>query len=71
MAAAEPATPYVAQVIVVRATNACFASTIRVTGFLVAREEAVVTLDAPGLRVTEVLVGEGEQSQSRAGACPA
>lgn len=61
MAAAEPAAPYVAQVIVVRATNACFASTIRVTGFLVAREEAVVTLDAPGLRVTEVLVGEGER----------
>ena len=61
LVAAEPATPYVPQVIVVRATNACFASTLRVTGFLVAREEAVVTLDAPGLKVTEVLVGEGEK----------
>src|SRR5581483_10856091 len=58
-AVAEPAAPYVPQVLVVRAVNACFAATIRVTGFLVAREEAVVTLDAPGLKVTEVLVGEG------------
>jgi multidrug efflux pump subunit AcrA (membrane-fusion protein) len=61
VASAEPAAAHVAQVIVVRATNACFAATIRVTGFLVAREEAIVTLDAPGLRVTEVLVGEGEK----------
>jgi multidrug efflux pump subunit AcrA (membrane-fusion protein) len=35
-----------------------------VTGFLVARDEAVVTLDAPGLRVTEVLVGEGDRVTS-------
>ncbi len=60
-ALAEPAAPYVPQVLVVRAVNACFAATIRVTGFLVAREEAVVTLDAPGLKVTEVLVGEGDK----------
>ena len=44
----------------VRATSACFAATVRVTGFLVAREEAMVTLDVPGLKVTEVLVNEGE-----------
>jgi multidrug efflux pump subunit AcrA (membrane-fusion protein) len=49
------------QVIVVRAANACFASLIRVTGFLVAREEAVVALDIPGLRVVEVLVKEGDK----------
>lgn len=50
-----------AQVIVVRAANACFTAAIRVTGYLVAREEAVLTLDAPGQKVTEVLVGEGDK----------
>lgn len=60
-AAAEPDTPYMAEVLVVRARQACFAATVRVTGFLVPREEAVVALDAPGLRVTEVLVGEGDK----------
>jgi HlyD family secretion protein len=50
-----------AQVAVVRAANACFTAAIRVTGFLVAREEAVLTLDAPGQKVTEVLVGEGDK----------
>jgi RND family efflux transporter MFP subunit len=50
-----------AEVAVVRARQACFAATVRVTGFLVAREEAVVSLDAPGLRVTEVLAGEGDK----------
>lgn len=53
-----------AQVVVVRATNACFSSAIRVTGFLVAREEVTVTLDAPGVRVSEVLVGEGDRVTS-------
>jgi multidrug efflux pump subunit AcrA (membrane-fusion protein) len=60
-AAAEPDTPYMAEVLVVPARQACFAATVRVTGFLVPREEAVVALDAPGLRVTEVLVGEGDK----------
>ena len=32
-----PATPYMAEVVVVRARQACFAATVRVTGFLVAR----------------------------------
>jgi multidrug efflux pump subunit AcrA (membrane-fusion protein) len=50
-----------AQVSVVRATNACFTAAIRVTGFLVAREEAVLTLDTPGMKVTEVMVGEGDK----------
>jgi multidrug efflux pump subunit AcrA (membrane-fusion protein) len=50
-----------AQVTVVRAANACFTSIVRVTGFLVAREDAVVTLDVPGLKVVEVLVSEGDK----------
>jgi HlyD family secretion protein len=57
-----PAAPaQIAQVTVVRAANACFSAIIRVTGFLVAREQAVVTLDVPGLRVTEVLASEGDK----------
>ena len=60
-ALAQPGTAYMAEVVVVRASQACFAATVRVTGFLVARAEAVVTLDAPGLTVTEVLVGENEK----------
>src|SRR5260221_7577082 len=50
-----------AQVVVVRATKACFSAVIRVTGSLIAREEAVVTLDTPGMRVVEVLAGEGDR----------
>src|SRR6476620_6918065 len=61
---AETSSPGTVQVSVGRATKACFSSTIRVTGFLVARDEAIVTLDAPGLRVTEVLVGEGDRVTS-------
>jgi len=60
-ARAEPAQATGAQVTVVKAANACFTAAIRVTGFLVAREEAVLTLDAPGQKVTEVLVGEGDK----------
>jgi HlyD family secretion protein len=56
-----PAPAQIAQVTVVRAVNACFSSMIRVTGFLAAREQAVVMLDAPGLRVTEVLASEGDK----------
>jgi HlyD family secretion protein len=52
------------QVAVVRATPAWFAAEIRVTGFLVAREEAVVSLDMPGYKVSEVLVGEGDRVTS-------
>lgn len=53
-----------AQVVVVRAKNACFSEAIHVTGFLVARKEAVVTLDIPGYQVAEVLAGEGDQVKS-------
>src|SRR4051812_5849433 len=50
-----------AQVTVVRAASACFSAAIRVTGFLVARSEAVVIFDAPGVKISEILVGEGDR----------
>jgi multidrug efflux pump subunit AcrA (membrane-fusion protein) len=59
--AAEEAKPAGAVVIVARATKACFSASIQVTGFLVARREAVVTLDADAYRVTEILAKEGDQ----------
>jgi multidrug efflux pump subunit AcrA (membrane-fusion protein) len=62
--AAEPAATAAAQVTAVRAVNACFSAAIRATGFLVPREEALVTLDAPGFKVVEVLAGEGDQVTS-------
>ncbi len=48
-------------VMVARAANGCFSDTIRVTGFLVPRDVAVVTLDVPGYRVSEILAGEGDR----------
>jgi multidrug efflux pump subunit AcrA (membrane-fusion protein) len=51
-------------VVVVRSTKACFTASIRVTGFFVASNEAVVTLDAPGMKVAEVLAGEGDRVKS-------
>jgi len=59
--AAETESLPAAQVIVIRAQSACFSAAIPVTGFLVARKEAVVTLDNPGSKVVEVLVNEGDQ----------
>ncbi|HRO01300.1 MAG TPA: efflux transporter periplasmic adaptor subunit, partial [Nitrobacter sp.] len=49
-----------ALVTVVRATNACFSEMVRVTGFIVARQEAVVSPDSEGSLVTDVLVREGD-----------
>jgi hypothetical protein len=61
---AEPApeseTQTIAQVIVVRVTNACFSAAIRVTGYLAARDEAVVQLGG-GEKVVEVLAAEGDK----------
>lgn len=48
-------------VMVVKATNACFSDMVRVTGFLVPRREAVVSVEQEGFRVNEVLVREGDQ----------
>jgi multidrug efflux pump subunit AcrA (membrane-fusion protein) len=53
-----------AVVIVARATNACFSATVRVTGFLVARNEALVNLEQEGYRIVEVLANEGDQVTS-------
>src|SRR5262245_6827655 len=50
-----------AVVIVSRATKACFSASVQVTGFLVARREALVTLDMDNYRVTEILAKEGDQ----------
>jgi multidrug efflux pump subunit AcrA (membrane-fusion protein) len=43
----------------VKAATYCFSDTIVVTGSLVAREEAIVNLDADGYRISEILVKEG------------
>jgi multidrug efflux pump subunit AcrA (membrane-fusion protein) len=59
--AAEEAKPTGAVVIVARATKACFSASIQVTGFLTARREALVTLDADTYRVAEILAKEGDQ----------
>jgi HlyD family secretion protein len=50
--------PLVVQVLVARATNGCFSEALRVTGYLVAREQSVVQL-AQGDRVTEIFAQEG------------
>lgn len=62
--AQEAGAPPGAQVRAVRAKQACFSSMIRVIGFLVAREEAMVRLDVAGLRVAEVFAGEGDRVTS-------
>lgn len=53
-----------AQVIVVRAVGACFSATVNVTGFIVARSEAIVSFDLPGYKISEILVGEGDRVTS-------
>jgi multidrug efflux pump subunit AcrA (membrane-fusion protein) len=45
---------------VARATNACFSDMVRVTGFVVPRQQAVVGPDQEGSHVTDVLVREGD-----------
>lgn len=49
-----------AQVVVAKAVNGCFSDLVRVTGFVVARREAVAGADQEGSRVTDVLVKEGD-----------
>ena len=63
-AVAEEAKPAGAVVLVARATKACFSASVQVTGFLVARREALVTLDMDGFRITEILAKEGDQVTS-------
>jgi multidrug efflux pump subunit AcrA (membrane-fusion protein) len=47
-------------VMVARAANGCFSDTIRVTGLLLPRDLALVTLDVPGYRISDVLAAEGD-----------
>jgi multidrug efflux pump subunit AcrA (membrane-fusion protein) len=53
-------TPSNALVIVTKSTNACFSDMVRVTGFVVARREAVVGVDSEGSKVSDLLVREGD-----------
>jgi len=48
-------------VIVTQATEACFTSAIRITGFLVPRNEAIVSFDLEGYQVSEILVSTGDR----------
>jgi HlyD family secretion protein len=57
---AEVAPAPVVQVIVARAINACFSAAVRVTGSLVARNQAVVNL-GQGDRLVELLANEGDK----------
>jgi len=47
-------------VTVVKAKNACFSDMVRVTGFVVPKQEAVVNVDQEGSKVTDLLVKEGD-----------
>ena len=47
-------------VIVAKATTACFSDQVRVTGFLVPRREAFLSVDQEGYKVNEVLAREGD-----------
>jgi multidrug efflux pump subunit AcrA (membrane-fusion protein) len=58
---AETAKPAGAVAIVAKATKACFSASVQVTGFLVARREALVTLDMDGYRITEILAKEADR----------
>jgi multidrug efflux pump subunit AcrA (membrane-fusion protein) len=49
-----------AQVVVTKATKACFSDLVRATGHFVPRREAVVGVDQEGSRVTDLLVHEGD-----------
>jgi HlyD family secretion protein len=64
LARPEPVQPSGAVVLVSRATKACFSASIRVTGFLVPRREAMVNLDMEGYRISEVIANEGDRVSS-------
>jgi multidrug efflux pump subunit AcrA (membrane-fusion protein) len=56
----KPASDSGVQVIVAKATNACFSDMVRVTGFIVPRKEALVSVDNEGSKVADILVREGD-----------
>ncbi|KIZ40469.1 hemolysin D [Rhodopseudomonas palustris] len=47
-------------VTVAKASNACFSDMVRVTGFIVPRQQALVSVDREGGKVTEILVHSGD-----------
>jgi multidrug efflux pump subunit AcrA (membrane-fusion protein) len=49
-----------ALVVVAKSTNACFSDQVRVTGYIVAKREAVVGPDQEGSKVTDLYVREGD-----------
>jgi multidrug efflux pump subunit AcrA (membrane-fusion protein) len=49
-----------AEVVVTKATNACFSDLVHASGHVVARREAVVGVDQEGATVTELLVRDGD-----------
>ena len=56
----EKETAGAAEVVVAKATNACFSDLVHATGHVVARREAVVGADQEGSKVTELFVREGD-----------
>ena len=50
-----------AAAVVARAANTCFSTLVRSTGYLVPRQTAVVMFNAPGFRLTEIMVKEGDE----------
>jgi multidrug efflux pump subunit AcrA (membrane-fusion protein) len=51
-------------VIVARAVQGCFFDTVRVSGYLVARQDLQIPFEAEGYRITEVSAGEGDKVTS-------
>src|SRR5436305_1301409 len=51
-------------VIVARAVQGCFFDTVRVSGYLVPRQEMQIPFEAEGYRITEVLVSAGDKIAS-------
>lgn len=56
----EKETPGTALVKVIKSTNACFSDSVRGTGYIVPRREAVVMADQEGSKVSDVYVREGD-----------
>ncbi|MBV8851596.1 MAG: efflux RND transporter periplasmic adaptor subunit [Methylobacteriaceae bacterium] len=48
-------------VVVARAVTACFFDTVRVSGYLVPRQEMQIPFEAEGYRITDVSVAEGDK----------
>ena len=60
-ASAEDAAPPASiGVSVTKVTNECFSSVVRATGYVIPRTSAVIMFNAPGFRIAEVAVKEGD-----------